>query len=112
MRACIRDYVHAMDLVEAHVLGLRWLQSGKASRDFNLGTGSGFSVREVMDAAGQVTNRPVPYEDGPRRAGDATRLVSGSSRAINELGWKPRRSTMPQMIEDAWRWHQSGSYEK
>lgn len=109
---CIRDYVHVMDLVEAHVLGLKWLESGKQSREFNLGTGSGFSVREVMDAAGQVTNRPVPYEEGPRRAGDATKLVSGSSRAIDELGWKPRRSTMPQMIEDAWRWHQTGSYEK
>ncbi|PRY23060.1 UDP-glucose 4-epimerase [Aliiruegeria haliotis] len=107
---CIRDYVHVMDLVEAHVLGLKWLESGKDSRDFNLGTGSGFSVREVMDAAGVVTNRTVPYEEGPRRAGDATRLVSGSSRAMDELGWKPHRSNMPQMIEDAWRWHQSEGY--
>ncbi|SFC79119.1 UDP-glucose 4-epimerase GalE [Tropicimonas isoalkanivorans] len=109
---CIRDYVHVMDLVEAHVLGLKWLESGKDSRAFNLGTGSGFSVREVMDAAGQITNRPVPYEDGARRAGDAVRLVSGSSRAVDELGWQPRRSTMPQMIQDAWRWHQTGNYEK
>jgi UDP-glucose 4-epimerase len=109
---CIRDYVHVMDLVEAHVLGLKWLESGKDSRAFNLGTGAGFSVREVMDAAGQITNRPVPYEDGPRRAGDAVRLVSGSSRAVDELGWQPRRSTMPQMIKDAWRWHQTGNYEK
>ena len=109
---CIRDYVHVMDLVEAHVLGLKWLDAGKDSREFNLGTGTGFSVREVMDAAGQVTNRPVPYEEGPRRPGDATKLVSGSNRAIDELGWKPRRSNMPQMIEDAWRWHQTGNYEK
>lgn len=107
---CIRDYVHVMDLVEAHVLGLKWLESGKDSRAFNLGTGSGFSVREVMDAAGVVTNRSVPCEEGPRRAGDATRLVSGSSRAIDELGWKPHRSTMQQMIADAWRWHKTGGY--
>ncbi|MFV0361042.1 UDP-glucose 4-epimerase GalE [Tropicimonas sp.] len=107
---CIRDYVHVMDLVEAHVLGLKWLESGRDSRAFNLGTGSGFSVREVMDAAGAVTNRAVPFEEGPRRAGDATRLVSGSNRAIDELGWQPRRSTMPQMIGDAWRWHKTGGY--
>ena len=107
---CIRDYVHVMDLVEAHVLGLRWLEAGNGSRVFNLGTGSGFSVREVVDASRAVTNREVPVIEGPRRAGDAVRLVSGSRRAVDELGWDPRRSTMPQMIGDAWRWHQSGGY--
>ncbi|SMX33747.1 UDP-glucose 4-epimerase GalE [Maliponia aquimaris] len=109
---CIRDYVHVMDLVEAHVLGLQWLEAGKGSRVFNLGTGRGFSVREVIEAAGHVTNRPVPCTDGPRRAGDATKLVSGSTRASEELGWEPRRSTMPQMITDAWRWHVNGHYER
>ncbi|WP_323767453.1 UDP-glucose 4-epimerase GalE [Antarctobacter sp.] len=108
---CIRDYVHVMDLVDAHVLGLKWLRDCKGSRVFNLGTGRGFSVREVIEAAGHVTNMAVPCTDGPRRAGDATKLVSGSSRASEELGWEPHRSTMPQMIADAWRWHNNGHYE-
>ncbi|WP_163848039.1 UDP-glucose 4-epimerase GalE [Pseudooceanicola aestuarii] len=108
---CIRDYVHVCDLVDAHVLGLRWLLDGRGTRVFNLGTGTGFSVREVMDASGVVTNRPVPWEEGPRRAGDCTRLVSGSTRARVELGWSPGRSTLQEMIADAWRWHQSGHYE-
>lgn len=109
---CIRDYVHVMDLVEAHVLGLKWLEAGKGNRVFNLGTGSGFSVREVIAQSGSVTNRPVPHVDGPRRPGDAVRLVSGSTRAAEELGWQPRRSTMAQMIGDAWRWHQTGGYPR
>ena len=107
---CVRDYVHVMDLVQAHVLGLKWLEDGKPSRVFNLGTGRGFSVREVIDAAGSVTNREVPHSEGPRRAGDATKLVSGSTRAGEELGWEPGLSTMPQMIADAWRWHKNGEY--
>ncbi|MGE4326626.1 MAG: UDP-glucose 4-epimerase GalE [Pseudodonghicola sp.] len=109
---CIRDYVHVCDLVDAHVLGLKWLEAGKESRVFNLGTGSGFSVREVIDASRTVTNREVPYSEGPRRGGDATKLVSGSVRAEKELGWRPDRSKMDQMIADAWRWHQTGHYEK
>jgi len=109
---CIRDYVHVCDLVDAHVLGLKWLEAGKESRVFNLGTGSGFSVREVIDASRAVTNREVPYSEGPRRGGDATKLVSGSVRAEKELGWSPDRSKMDQMIADAWRWHQTGHYEK
>ena len=108
----IRDYVHVCDLVDAHVLGLKWLLDGKGSRVFNLGTGSGFSVREVIDQSRAVTNKAVPYEEGPRRPGDCTKLVSGSTRAESELGWTPTRSTMHQMIEDAWRWHQTGHYEK
>ncbi|ETA53707.2 UDP-glucose 4-epimerase GalE [Ponticoccus alexandrii] len=108
---CIRDYVHVCDLVDAHVLGLKWLQGGKGSRVFNLGTGKGFSVREVIEAAGHVTNAPVPWTEGPRRAGDATKLVSGSVRAGDELGWRPDRSTMQQMIADAWRWHKNGHYD-
>jgi len=109
---CIRDYVHVMDLVEAHVLGLKWLSEDKQSRVFNLGTGTGFSVREVVDQAGHVTNAPVPMIEGDRRPGDCTRLVSGSLRASQELGWRPDRSTMKQMVQDAWRWHQTGHYEK
>jgi len=109
---CIRDYVHVVDLVEAHVLGLRWLEDGRGSRVFNLGTGTGFSVREVIDAAETVTGAPVPLIEGARRAGDCTRLVSGSRRAAAELGWTPARSTLEQMIGDAWRWHGTGHYDR
>ncbi|MDU8927851.1 UDP-glucose 4-epimerase GalE [Alisedimentitalea sp. MJ-SS2] len=107
---CIRDYVHVMDLVDAHVLGVGWLKDGKGSRVFNLGTGDGFSVREVMDVAAQVTGGEVPHDVGPRRAGDCTKLVSGSERAKTELGWTPERSTLERMIKDAWRWHKTGGY--
>ena len=109
---CIRDYVHVMDLVDAHVLGLKWLEDGKGSRVFNLGTGKGFSVREVIDHSSSVTNKPVPIVEGDRRAGDAVALVSGSTRANAELGWSPERSTLQRMISDAWRWHQNGHYDK
>lgn len=109
---CIRDYVHVCDLVDAHVAGLGWLMDGKGARVFNLGTGLGFSVREVIDASRSVTNKEVPVVEGDRRPGDCTALVSGSDRAEAELGWTPSRSTMTQMIGDAWRWHQSGHYEK
>lgn len=109
---CIRDYVHVCDLVDAHILGLRWLQDEKGSRVFNLGTRSGFSVREVIDQSRVVTNRDVPFTEGERRAGDCTKLVSGSTRAVEELGWSPSRSTMKDMIADAWRWHQTGHYER
>ena len=109
---CIRDYVHVCDLVDAHVLGLKWLEQDKGSRVFNLGTGSGFSVREVVNHSASVTNREVPIVEGDRRAGDCTRLVSGSTRAETELGWQPKRSDLSTMIADAWRWHQTGHYDK
>lgn len=107
---CIRDYVHVMDLVEAHVLGLQWLLAGKGSRAFNLGTGNGFSVREVIEASRAVTNVEVPLVQGARRPGDAVALVSGSERAVADLGWTPDRSTLPQMIADAWRWSKGPGY--
>lgn len=107
---CIRDYVHVMDLVDAHVRGLKWLEADKESRVFNLGTGRGFSVRQVAERSAAVTNREVPIVEGPRRPGDATSLVSGSTRAETELGWRPERSTLDTMIADAWRWHQTGNY--
>ena len=109
---CIRDYVHVMDLVDAHVRGLKWLQADKGSRVFNLGTGRGFSVREVIDHSKVVTNQEVPWTIGSRRDGDCTKLVSGSTRALEELGWRPDRSTLETMITDAWRWHQNGHYDK
>ncbi len=109
---CIRDYVHVSDLVEAHALGLKWLEESNPSRVFNLGTGSGFSVREVIEQSGAITNKAVPVIEGQRRAGDAAKLVSGSGRAERELGWRAGRSTLPEMIADAWRWHQTGGYER
>lgn len=109
---CIRDYVHVCDLVDAHILGLKWLQEGRGSRVFNLGTTNGFSVREVVEHAGQVTKKPVPIIEGARRPGDCAKLVSGSSRAVAELGWSASRSNMDQMIMDAWRWHQNCDYKK
>jgi len=100
----VRDYVHVMDLVDAHVLGLKWLLDGGENRVFCLGTGNGFSVREVIEASRIVTNRDVPVTFGDRRAGDAVALVSGSGAAIRDLGWQPTRSTLRDMIGDAWRW--------
>ncbi len=106
---CVRDYVHVMDLVDAHVKGLDWLLDGRGDRVFNLGTGHGFSVRQVIEASSAVTNRVVPVIEGGRRAGDAAALVSGSQRACTELGWEPKRSTLPQMIKDALAWsHKPG----
>lgn len=107
---CIRDYVHVSDLVDAHLLGLEWLKDGMPSYVFNLGTGRGFTVREVIEASRAVTKREVPLSAGPRRVGDATKLVSGSTRAETELGWVPRRSTLQTMIFDAWKWHKTGGY--
>ena len=101
---CVRDYVHVTDLAAAHVLGLRWLLDGKGDRVFCLGSGTGFTVNEVIDAARAVTNREVPMVRGARRAGDAAALVSGSRRAMDELGWEPQHSTLRQMIGDAWSW--------
>lgn len=107
----IRDYVHVMDLVEAHLLGLKRLEAGGESRVYNLGTGHGFSVREVAARASVITNRPLNVIEGPRRGGDCAKLVSGSVRALEELGWQPERSTLDEMIRDAWRWHQSAGYD-
>lgn len=107
---CIRDYVHVTDLAAAHVLGLEWLLDGRDSRVFNLGTGSGFSVQEVINHARAATGRKVPHRFGPRRGGDAACLVSGSKRALDELGWEPRHSSLKRMIADAWAWHRKGGY--
>lgn len=109
---CVRDYVHVTDLADAHVLGLKWLEAGKGSSVFCLGSGHGYSVHEVLETSRIVTNREVPTITGARRAGDAARLVSGSRKAITELGWAPKRSALQQMIADAWRWHQSGHYDR
>lgn len=101
---CIRDYVHVDDLVQAHLKGLEWLLAGRPPRVFNLGTGRGYSVGEVIERCAAVTGQRVPFRFGPRRPGDATRLVAGSTRARTDLGWRPR-ATMDDMIRDAWAWH-------
>ena len=107
---CVRDYVHVTDLADAHVLGLRRLLDGKGNGVFCLGTGRGFSVREVIEASRMVTNREVPVVIGDRRAGDAAALVSSSTHAIKELGWEPQHSTLRQMIGDAWAWAQKPGF--
>lgn len=107
---CVRDYVHVSDLADAHVLGLQRLLDGKGNDVFCLGTGRGFSVREVIEASRLVTNREVPVVMGGRRPGDAAALVSSSTHAIEELGWEPQRSTLRQMIGDAWAWAQKPGF--
>lgn len=106
---CLRDYVHVTDLADAHLRGLGWLQGGRGSRVFCLGSGRGNSVREVIDHARVVTNRAVPVVEGPRRAGDAAALICGSARARVELGWQPARG-LEAMIRDAWRWSQGPGF--
>ncbi len=106
----IRDYVHVMDIAAAHVLGLKRLLSGGEGAVYCLGTGTGFSVRDVVRHASHVTNREVPVVEGPRRAGDAVSLVCGSAKAKADLGWNPSHSTLDVMLRDAWRWHQSPGY--
>ena len=108
---CVRDYVHVTDLADAHVLGLRRLLDGKGNGVFCLGTGRGFSVREVIEASRAVTNREVPVVIGGRRAGDAAALVSSSTHAIEELGWEPKHSSLRQMIGDAWAWAQKSGFD-
>ena len=107
---CVRDYVHVMDLVDAHIKGLEWLIAGKGSQVFNLGTGTGFSVKQVLASCSSIVGHNVPHQFGPRRAGDAAFLVSGSKRASEELGWTPVRSDLATMIADAWRWYNTGGY--
>ncbi len=109
---CLRDYVHVSDLVDAHVLGLNWLLEGKGNSEFNLGSGRGFSVREVIAASSAVTNRPVPVVEGPRRAGDAAALVSGSTRAVEVLDWKPRYADLAEMIHHAHAWGQKPGFAR
>ena len=98
---CVRDYVHVCDLGDAHILALD--HPGTAA--FNLGTGTGSSVFEVIEAARKVTGHPIPMRLGPRRRGDPPRLVASSDRSRAELGWNPVRSELETIIETAWRWH-------
>ena len=107
---CIRDYVHVCDLVDAHVLGLKWLQSGGKNSVYNLGTNDGFSVREVINSVEQVTQKKINIVEGKRRLGDSPKLVSSSNLARKELGWNPYRSNLKKIITDSWHWHQKKNY--
>ncbi|GAW32743.1 UDP-glucose 4-epimerase GalE [Carboxydocella sp. JDF658] len=102
---CIRDYIHVLDLAEAHLLALQYLWIGGESGPFNLGNGQGFSVQEVISVARQVTGHPLPVQIGPRRPGDPARLVAAAEKARQVLGWQPRYPDLMAMIETAWAWH-------
>jgi UDP-arabinose 4-epimerase len=105
--SCIRDYIHVADLAEAHVMSLVHLRAGEASGAFNLGTGQGASVLEVIAVVERVTGRPVPREIGPRRPGDPPVLYADADKARRLLGWEPRYRKLAETIEHAWKWHQS-----
>jgi UDP-glucose 4-epimerase len=102
---CIRDYIHVADLADAHILALNAL----ATRDrmiFNLGNGSGFSVKQVIEAARRVTGHPIPVEIKPRRAGDPALLVASSKQAKTDLNWQPKHPELDDILASAWAWHQ------
>lgn len=101
---CIRDYIHIVDLCDAHALALTHLMSDGESRAYNLGNGQGYSVKEVIQAAERVSGKPIPVRYGPRRAGDPPRLVADASRVRKDWGWSPRFAALEQIIEHAWRW--------
>ena len=104
---CIRDYIHVTDLAQAHVLGLKHLLKTKETHIFNLGNGGGFSVRDVIETAKQVTNRPINVQEGERRAGDPPALIGSAEKARQILGWDPKYPDLKTIIEHAWSWHQT-----
>jgi UDP-glucose 4-epimerase len=102
----IRDYIHVHDLARAHVLALEGAGEGR-HRIFNLGNGTGFSVREVVECARVVTGREIPVSEAPRRPGDPARLVAAADRIRDELGWRPEKPELDQMLADAWSWFEA-----
>jgi UDP-glucose 4-epimerase len=100
---CVRDYIHVIDLADAHILALNVLDKG--SEIYNLGYGSGYSVAEVVEMARQITKRWISTEAAPRRAGDPPVLIASPDKIMRDLGWSPRHSELDQIIESAWRWH-------
>lgn len=102
---CIRDYIHVQDLVDAHVRALDYLKQGGASDVFNLGTETGLSVLEIIEAARRVTGHAIPVQMGVRRAGDPAMLIASPDKAKQVLGWVPERSTVDVILADAWNWH-------
>jgi UDP-glucose 4-epimerase len=102
---CVRDYIHVIDLAQAHILALGALEGG--SRFYNLGNGEGFTVKEVIDTAREITGRTIRADAAPRRAGDPAVLVAASNKIRKELGWAPRFPHVREIIESAWLWHQA-----
>lgn len=100
----VRDYIHVVDLAQAHVLALRHLEAGGSTGVYNLGIGRGYSVREVIEVCRKVTGREIPVKEGPRRPGDPAILVADPCRAQRELGWRPRYTSLEPIVETAWAW--------
>ncbi len=109
---CIRDYIHVTDLADAHILGVEYLLQGGDSTVFNLGNGSGFSVKQVIDTARTITGREIKVVESDRRAGDPASLVGSSDRARKILGWEPKYPDLQEIINHAWQWHQHRHGEK
>ena len=101
---CIRDYIHVRDLAEAHLLALKHLEETGESGIFNLGSGDGYSVKEIIDTARRITGKEIPAVVEPRRAGDPSVLIASNHKAAEVLGWKPQRG-LEEIISDAWTWH-------
>lgn len=102
---CIRDYIHVEDLIDAHLLALKYLHDGGKSNIFNLGNNRGFSVKEIIATARKVTGEDIPAKIGKRRLGDPSILVASSKKAKEILGWEPKRTQIDKIIKDAWNWH-------
>lgn len=107
---CVRDYVHVLDLADAHVRALDYMTDAPGAHAFNLGNGTGFSVMQVIRAAEQVTGLPVPFEAAPRRAGDPPVLVAASQRAREVLGWAPTYTDIEAVLRSAWDWHRAPAF--
>lgn len=103
---CIRDYIHVVDLCNAHLLALEQLLSNAPSSVYNLGNGAGFSVKQVIDTTKEITKKPIKIEMGQRREGDPARLVADSSQAKIALQWQPRYADLEKIVADAWQWEQ------
>lgn len=103
---CIRDYIHVEDLVQAHILAMNHLINGGENKVYNLGNGEGFSVKEIIEAAREVTGLPIEAEVSERRAGDPAVLIASSNRIKEELGWEPIYQSIEAIIASAWKWHQ------
>ncbi len=103
--SCLRDYVHVCDLAQAHMLADQWLAEGGESGCYNLGCETGYSVKQIIAAARQVTGHPIPARETPRRPGDPARLVASSRKIRDEFGWRPRFSDPEAIVETAWKWH-------
>jgi len=103
---CVRDYVHVIDLAQAHILALKYLMDGNESNNFNLGNGKGFSVREVIDVTKKVTGVDFKVTEVERRAGDPPTLVADSKKAKEVLGWNPQYADLETIVSSAWKWHQ------